>query len=151
MSFLFGETRLKRIALAVLVGLFAADQLTDFVMTQTVTFLKITDPAIMKLALLTVVAIPLSLGKAPSVGGRFSIRSTVLAILTATTLIAYTQSYLGNSLREQLVMDYNLVAIAANNRLWWLSGLIIWLIFLTLWKKKSKLDDDGKKGKKGKK
>lgn len=153
MAFMFGEARLKRIALGLLAGLLAADQLTDFAMTQTGSIIKITDPAVMSFILLLAVAVPLSLGKTPSVGGRFSIRSFALAILTAAALIAYTHSYLGSGVREQLIVDYNLVAIASNNKSWWLSGLLIWLIVLQLWKKKAKLDDDDpkKKGKKGRK
>ncbi len=151
LAFLFGETRLRRIALAIIAGLFAADQLTQFAMTQTSSVLKLTDPAMVQLALLLIVAVPLSLGKSVSVGGHFSIRSFILALLLAATVVAYTQSYLPNGVREQMSTDFNLVAIAVNNKLYWLSGLLAWLILLSVWKKKPKLEDDGKKGKKGKK
>lgn len=150
LAFLFGEARLKRIALAVIAGLFAADQLTQFAMTQASGVLKLTDPAIIQMALLLIVAVPLSIGKSVSVGGHFSVRNFILALLLAVTVVAYTQSYLPAIIREQMSTDFNLVAIAVNNKLYWLSGLLAWLILLSIWKKKPKLEDD-KKGKKGKK
>lgn len=147
MAFLFGEARLKRIALAILAGLLAADQLTEFVITQAQPILRLNDPTVVRFGLLILVAIPLSLGKLVSVGGRFSIRSFGLALLTSATLIAYTHSYLTGGMLDQLSTDYNLVAIAVDHQYYWLSGLLLWLIILQLWKKRSK-DDDDKKGKK---
>ncbi|MEI7818951.1 MAG: hypothetical protein WCI47_02430 [bacterium] len=149
-AIVFGEARLKKIAIALLVGFFAADQLADFVGTHLSRVgVKSVDDAMMHVILLTVVAVPLSLGKASGQGGRFSLRSIILAFLVGSTLIAYTHSYLAVAMQEQLSTEYNLIAIAADNRLWWLSGLILWLIILQLWKKKEP-DEDGK-GKKGKK
>ncbi len=149
-AFLFGEARLKKIAMAILAGLFVADQLAAFAATQLAhAGIKNLDIATVKIALLILTAVPLSLGKAAGSGGRFSIRSFVLALLTAATLIAYTQSYMEIGLQIRLSTDYNLVAIAVANRPWWLAGLVLWLIILQVWKKKSKDDEDG--GKKGKK
>ncbi|MFO0955359.1 MAG: hypothetical protein U0526_02375 [Candidatus Saccharibacteria bacterium] len=154
MAFLFGEGRLKRIAAAVLVGLFAVDQLSELVVTQLDKLgLKTLELATVQLALLAVVAITLSLGKTVSVGGRFGLRSFILAFLTSATLIAYTQSYLKPEVGSKVLENYNLVALAANNRLYLLAATITWLIIITVWKRKIKDDDDakGKKGKKGKK
>lgn len=151
LAFLFGEARLRRIALAVIAGLFAADQLSALAATQLANVgWKNANDLIVHLGVLALVAIVLSLGKTVSVGGRFSLRSFVLAILLGATLIAYTQSYLDFAAQETLATDYNLIAIASSHRLLWLIGLLVWLMFLQLWKKKSKDDDDGK-GKKGKK
>ncbi len=148
---LFGEARLKRVTIGALVGLFAADQLADFAATQLGNAgLDIDDQAVLKLALLLFVAIPLSLGKAPSVGGRFSIRSIVLGMLAGTTVVAYVSNFVADTLLQELQTEYNLIALATDNRSWWLAGLILWLIILHVWKPKSKDDDDGK-GKKGKK
>lgn len=154
LTFLFGEARLKRIALALLAGLFAADQLTNFVLTQLAhTGTKSVEEGTIKLVLLLVVLVVLSLGKAPSVGGHFSLRSMILSLLTATTLISYVLGYFSLGEQSRLINDYNLAAIAINNRPWWLSGLIVWLLVTQLWKKKVKEDDtsSGGKGKKGKK
>jgi hypothetical protein len=54
---------------------------------------------------------------------------------------------------SKVLENYNLVALAANNRLYLLAATITWLIIITVWKRKIKDDDDakGKKGKKGKK
>lgn len=148
---LFGEARLKRMAIGALVGLFAADQLADFAATQLGhAGFEIDDQAVLKLALLLLVAIPLSLGKAPSVGGRFSIRSIVLGMLAGTTVVAYVSNFVADTLLQELQTEYNLIALATDNRSWWLAGLMLWLIILHVWKPKSKDDEDGK-GKKGKK
>ena len=148
---LFGEARLKRVTIGALVGLFAADQLADFAATQLGNAgLDIDDQAVLKLALLLLVAIPLSLGKAVSVGGRFSIRSIVLGMLAGTTVVAYVSNFVADTLLQELQTEYNLIALATDNRSWWLAGLMLWLIILHVWKPKSKDDDDGK-GKKGKK
>ena len=151
-AMLFGEARLKRIAMALLAGLFAADQLSGFVGVQLGhAGFKSVDTAIIKLAILGLVTLALSLGKAPSVGGRLSLRTLILALTSAATLIAYTSSYLGVGAQTELTMEYNLVAIATDNRSWWLIGMLLWLIILQVWKKKSSDDEDGKKGKKKKK
>lgn len=151
MAFLFGEGRLKRIAAAVLIGLFAVDQLASLVATQLDKLgLKTIELATIQIALLAVVTITLSLGKTVSVGGRFGLRSFILAFLTSATLIAYTQTYLKPDVGSKVLENYNLVALASNNRLYLLSALLVWLIIITLWKRKTK-DDDEKKGKKGKK
>lgn len=154
LTFLFGETRLRRVALALLAGLFAADQLTSFAMTQLFKSGGDGQEMMIKLGILGVILVLMSLGRAPSVGGHFSIRSMVLSLLTAVTLLAYVFSYLPPGEQSQLGSDYNLAAIAMNNRSWWLVGLIFWLILLQLWKKKVKEDDSGGSGKgkkKGKK
>lgn len=148
---LFGEARLKRVVTGALIGLFAADQLADFVATQLSNAkVDIDDQAVLKIALLLIVAIPLSLGKAPSVGGRFSIRSIVLAVFAAMTVIAFVSNFLSDTLLGELETEYNLIALATDNRSWWLAGLLLWLVILHVWKPKSKDDDDGK-GKRGKK
>jgi len=103
-----------------------------------------------QLVVLLVVTVGLSLGKTPSVGGRFGLRSFVLAFLTAATLIGYTQSYLAHDISTKVLEEYNLIALAAENRLWLLTAMTGWLILITVWKRKTKEDDD-KKGKKGKK
>lgn len=150
LAFLFGEARLKRIALALIAGLFAADQLGSFTSTQLAHLAQGSlELATIKLGILVLVAGALSLGKSPSVGGHFSLRSFMLAALSAAVLIAFTQSYLDFGTQAQVSSDYNLVAIAVNNKSWWLAGLLLWLIILQFWKKKSKEDDD-KKGKKKK-
>lgn len=152
LTFLFGETRLRRVALALLAGLFAADQLTNLAITQlSKSGSGGGEEMVIKLSILGTILVLMSLGKAPSVGGHFSIRSMVLSLLTAATLLANVFSYLPPGEQSQLGNDYNLAAIAMNNRSWWLVGLIFWLILLQLWKKKAKEDDSAGKGKKGKK
>ena len=153
LTFLFGEARLKRISLGLLAGLFAADQRTNFILTQLAHGgTKSIEESTIKLVLLLVVLVILSLGKAPSVGGHFSLRSMILSLLTAATLIAYVLGYFSLGEQTRILNDYNLAAIAVNNRSWWLAGLILWLLITQLWKKKAKEDavptGKGKKGKK---
>jgi|GEM_PF-5472281 len=150
---LFGEARLKRIAMAVLAGLFVADQLSGFFATQLARVgLKDVDMALLQFILLFVTTGLLSIGKVSGGGGRLSIRTLVLAVTSAATLIAYSSSYFGAVVQAELSTDYNLVAIAVDNRSWWLAGMVVWLAVLQIWKKKSPDDDDGgKKGKKKKK
>ena len=150
MAFMFGEAKLKRITLAVLVGIFAADQLAQYAMTQLHSLINVADIGTWKFVIFGITALPLTLGKSVSVGGHFSIRSFVLAFLASVTVIAYGVSFLAASTQSQLSTEYNLVAIAANNQLAWLSGLLGWLIVLQVWKKKSKLDEGNGKGKKKK-
>lgn len=151
MAFLFGEGRLKRVAAAVLVGLFAVDQLAELVATQLDRIgAKNVELATIQLGLLILVAVTLSLGKTVSVGGRFGLRSFILAFLTSATLIGYTQTYLAPEVGSKVLENSNLVALAADSRLYLLAATITWLIIITLWKRKTK-DDDDKKGKKGKK
>ncbi len=151
LAFLFGEGRLKRIATALLAGFFVADQLGGFLAKQLDASISgPIDPASVQLIVLLVVTLGLSLGKTPSVGGRFGLRSFILAFLTAATLIGYTHSYLAQEAASKVLNEYNLIALAADNRLWLLTAMTAWLIIITLWKRKTK-DDDGKKGKKGKK
>lgn len=151
LAFLFGEGRLKRIATALLAGFFVADQLGGFLAKQLDASISgPIDPASVQLIVLSVVTLGLSLGKTPSVGGRFGLRSFILAFLTAATLIGYTQSYLAQEAASKVLNEYNLIALAADNRLWLLTAMTAWLIIITLWKRKTK-DDDDKKGKKGKK
>ncbi len=150
LAFLFGEARLRRVVVAMLVGLFAADQLTDFAITQIGHIgLKDLDPTLVRLGLLLLVMLALSLGKVSASGGRFSVRSFVLATTASATFIAYTNSFLALTSRESSVTEYNLIAIAVNNQSWWLTSLIAWLVVLHIFKQKSKDDDEG--GKKGKK
>lgn len=151
LAFIFGEGRLKRIATALLAGFFVADQLGGFLARQLDSSINgPIDAAFVQLVVLLVVTVGLSLGKTPSVGGRFGLRSFVLAFLTAATLIGYTQSYLAHDISTKVLEEYNLIALAAENRLWLLTAMTGWLILITVWKRKTKEDDD-KKGKKGKK
>lgn len=150
LAFLFGEGRLKRIATGLLAGFFVADQLGGFLAKQLGQSGQALDPALVQLIVLLVVTIGLSLGKAASVGGRFGLRSFILAFLTAATLIGYTQSYLAQDVATKVLDEYNLIALASENRLWLLTAMTVWLIIITVWKRKVK-DDDDKKGKKGKK
>ncbi len=148
---LFGEARLKKLTIGFLVGLFVADQLADFVVTQLAhASVTINDPSLVKLILMLAAVIPLSIGKTPSVGGRFSIRSIVLAVLAAATVVAYTSNFVSIEVLQELQTEYNLIAIATDNHSWWLAGLLVWLIVLHVWRPKSKDEDEGK-GKKGKK
>lgn len=151
LAFVFGEGRLKRIATALLAGFFVADQLGGFLAKQlNSSGSSSLDPAFVQLVVLLVVAIGLSLGKSASVGGRFGLRSFVLAFLTAATLIGYTQSYLVEKVSTKVLEEYNLIALASQYRLWLLTAMAAWLILITVWKRKTK-DDDDKKGKKGRK
>lgn len=153
LAFLFGEGRLKRIATALLASFFVADQLGGFIAKQLNSSVGgPIDPAFVQMIILVVVAIGLSLGKTASVGGRFGLRSFILAFLTAATLIGYTQSYLQEEIATKVLNEYNLIALAAENRLWLLTAMTAWLIIITVWKRKTKDDDEKKgKGKKGKK
>ena len=151
LAFLFGEGRLKRIAAGLLAGFFVADQLGGFLAKQIgETGGGSVDPAFVQLIVLLVATVGLSLGKTPSVGGRFGLRSFILAFLTAATLIGYTESYPAETASTQVLEEYNLIALAAQNKLWLLTAMTFWLILITVWKRKTK-DEDDKKGKKGKK
>lgn len=145
-AFLFGEGRLKKIATALLAGFFVAEQLGEYAIKN----LRLgMDPALIMLGILLVVTIGLSLGKATSVGGRFGLRSFILAFLTSATLIAYTQSFLGVAQASDVVDRYNLIALAVNNKIYLLMAMTLWLIIITVWKRKTK-DDDGKSKKRKK-
>lgn len=148
MAFVFGEGRLKRIATALLAGFFVTEQVSD--LAQSSLRSQSIDPALLSLGILAIVTIGLSLGKAPSVGGRFGLRSFILAFLTSATLIGYTQSYLTRAESSEVLEKSYLVAMAANNKLWFLIAMTAWLVIITVWKRKVK-DDDEKKGKKGRK
>ena len=97
---LFGEARLKKLTIGFLVGLFVADQLADFVVTQLAhASVTINDPSLVKLILMLAAVIPLSIGKTPSVGGRFSIddleREHIRAVVAACETLDEAAQVLG--------------------------------------------------------
>lgn len=147
LAFVFGEGRLKRVSTALLAGFFVADQLGGFV-TEKLSG-QSPDASLVMLGILAFVTLGLSLGKAASTGGRFGLRSFILAFLTSATLIAYTHSYLSRAAATEALDKYNLVALAVNNKLYLLAAMTAWLILITVWKRKT--NDDDTKGKKGKK
>jgi len=139
-SFFLGEEKSQRIMIGSIIGIAASTQLTE-VLEKLIGAKSIQYSGIgIGIILLVLPVIICTIGKnvRDSKYPKSKIKAAIAGFLSAFTLIGYGLANISESLRNRLVTEYNLAALAYDLRFIALGLLIIWIfvVFLSVGKAK---------------
>ena len=141
-SIMMKEERVKRIAIGSLIGWFAAMSFATPLMpfVTKIKYFPITQSTL-QLFIFSLVTILIGLSRVPRDKVRpdkVSIRSVGLMLLTIGIIALAVLTFLPESIRGQLVTNYNLVAILYGVRIWWMMATVGCLVIVALWPRAKK-------------
>jgi|688.fasta_scaffold91916_2 glucose uptake protein GlcU len=137
--FFLGEEKSQRLMIGTIVGVAASTQLLQLL--DKVSFLKVNYAGVGMnglLLLLPIVVVLLGKNTRDSKYPKSKIKAMIAGFLSSFTILGYFIANLQDSIRENIVTEYNLAAMAYDLRIIALALVIIWLfvMYLTVGKAK---------------